>query len=210
MKNSVENLGIHVAVVDDDAAVRTSLKLLIEYQSIAVRTYENCQLFLAEKDFLDCCCLVLDVRLPGISGLQLQQKLAERDYVPPIIFISGHADVPMAVQAMRAGAIDFLQKPFPEQILIDRINQSVEMFSETIRKRIQNATVEARFSLLSGRENEILQRICGGTTNKKIAIDLGISIKTVEQHRAKVMEKLRVKSLAELIQLVEQQQKITG
>lgn len=209
MKNSVENLGTHVAVVDDDAAVRTSLKLLIEYQSIAVRTYENCQLFLAEKDFLDCCCLVLDVRLPGISGLQLQQKLAERDYVPPIIFISGHADVPMAVQAMRAGAIDFLQKPFPEQILIDRINQSVEMFSETIRKRIQNATVEARFSLLSGRENEILQRICGGTTNKKIAIDLGISIKTVEQHRAKVMEKLRVKSLAELIQLVEQQHKIT-
>lgn len=209
MKNSVEKLGIHVAVVDDDAAVRTSLKLLIEYQSIAVRTYENCQLFLAEKDFLDCCCLVLDVRLPGISGLQLQQKLAERDYVPPIIFISGHADVPMAVQAMRAGAIDFLQKPFPEQILIDRINQSVEMFSETIRKRIQNATVEARFSLLSGRENEILQRICGGTTNKKIAIDLGISIKTVEQHRAKVMEKLRVKSLAELIQLVEQQHKIT-
>jgi two-component system response regulator FixJ len=203
-----DRYGIHVSVVDDDRAVRESLKLLIQMQGIDVRTYESCLEFLEEKDYLNCCCLVLDVRLPGISGLQLQKKLALMKNVPPIIFISGHADVPMAVQAMRDGAIDFLQKPFPEQILLDRIALAVESYSQQQHKRIQQATMEARFALLTGREKDVLQAVCAGSTNKQVADNLSISIKTVEQHRAKMMEKLRVNSVAELVQLIETKRRL--
>jgi len=192
-----------ICVVDDDAVVRESLKLLIEMQGVKVLDYGNCQDFLADQRAMDCACLVLDVRLPGISGLQLQERLRERTDVPPIIFISGHADVPTAVQAMRAGALDFLQKPFPEQILLDRIEQAIELAAEKRRNQLRRATLSARMALLTAREQDVLNCMLAGRSNKLIADELAISVKTVEQHRAKVMEKMRANSVAELVQAVE-------
>lgn len=192
-----------ICVVDDDAVVRESLKLLIEMQGVTVLDYGNCQDFLADQRAMDCACLVLDVRLPGISGLQLQERLRERTDVPPIIFISGHADVPTAVQAMRAGALDFLQKPFPEQILLDRIEQAIELAAEKRRNQLRRATLSARMALLTAREQDVLNCMLAGRSNKLIADELAISVKTVEQHRAKVMEKMRANSVAELVQAVE-------
>ncbi len=192
-----------ICVVDDDAVVRESLKLLIEMQGVTVLDYGNCQDFLADERAMDCACLVLDVRLPGISGLQLQERLRERTDVPPIIFISGHADVPTAVQAMRAGALDFLQKPFPEQILLDRIEQAIELAAEKRRNQLRRATLSARMALLTAREQDVLNCMLAGRSNKLIADELAISVKTVEQHRAKVMEKMRANSVAELVQAVE-------
>lgn len=192
-----------VCVIDDDAVVRESLKLLIEMQGLAVRDYANCPDYLADPMALQCVCLVLDVRLPGISGIQLQERLRLRDDVPPIIFISGHADVPTAVQAMRAGALDFLQKPFPEQILLDRIEQAIELSVQRRQDRVRRATISARIAQLTARERDVLECMLSGLANKQIADKLAISVKTVEQHRAKVMEKMRASSLAELLQSVE-------
>jgi len=192
-----------ICVVDDDAVVRESLKLLIEMQGVKVRDYGNCQDYLADEQALDCACLVLDVRLPGISGLQLQERLRERADTPPIIFISGHADVPTAVQAMRAGALDFLQKPFPEQILLDRIEQAIELSSQKRRNLLRRTTLSARMAMLTARERDVLECMLAGRSNKLIADELAISVKTVEQHRAKVMEKMRASSVAELVQAVE-------
>ena len=201
--STVDRSGLVICVVDDDAVVRESLKLLIEMQGVQVRDYGSCQSFLDDPHALDCACLVLDVRLPGISGLQLQERLRERQDVPPIIFISGHADVPMAVQAMRAGALDFLQKPFPEQLLLDRIEQAIALFTDKRRDRVRRATLEARLAQLTVREREVLDCMLAGHANKGIADKLEISVKTVEQHRARVMEKMRAGSVAELAQGVE-------
>lgn len=192
-----------ICVVDDDAVVRESLKLLIQMQGVKVRDYGNCQDYLADEQALECACLVLDVRLPGISGLQLQERLRERADIPPIIFISGHADVPTAVQAMRAGALDFLQKPFPEQILLDRIEQAIELSQQKRRNRLRRTALSARMAMLTARERDVLECMLGGRSNKLIADELAISVKTVEQHRAKVMEKMRASSVAELVQAVE-------
>ena len=201
--NGVDRSGIVICVVDDDAVVRESLKLLIEMQGVRVRDYGNCQDFLADEHGLDCACLVLDVRLPGISGLQLQERLRQRPEIPPIIFISGHADVPTAVQAMRAGALDFLQKPFPEQILLDRVEQAIDLSLQKRRDRVRRSALEARTAQLTARERDVLECMLSGRANKLIADELAISVKTVEQHRARVMEKMRVGSVAELVQAVE-------
>jgi len=204
MSSLVDRSGMLVCVVDDDHAVRESLRLLIETQGVEVRAYESCVDFLDDPDSVRCACLVLDVRLPGgMSGLQLQQRLQEKGNEPPIVFISGHADVPMAVQAMRAGAVDFLQKPFPEQALLDRIEQALGMFGERQRSRIQQSTLQARYSQLTAREKDVLECVINGQANKQIADLLAISVKTVEQHRARVMEKMRANSLAELVQSIE-------
>lgn len=192
-----------VCVVDDDEVVRDSLRLLLETQGIATRAFPTCLALLDDPDACLCSCLILDVRLPGISGLQLQQRLQSMQEPPPIIFISGHADVPTAVQAMRAGALDFLQKPFHEQALLDRVEQALEISARRSRERVQHATLRARFDQLTSREREVMLGVVAGKANKAIAQDLGISIKTVEQHRAKVMEKMRATSLAELVQSVE-------
>lgn len=204
MNASVDRSGMLVCVVDDDQAVRESLRLLIATQGVEVRAYETCVDFLEDPDSVRCACLVLDVRLPGgMSGLQLQQRLQETGNEPPIVFISGHADVPMAVQAMRAGAIDFLQKPFPEQALLDRIEQALGMYSQLQRRRMQHSTLQARFSQLTSREKDVLECVVKGLANKQVADILAISVKTVEQHRARVMEKMRANSLAELVQAIE-------
>ena len=192
-----------VCVIDDDEVVRESIRLLIETQGLSVRDYGNCLDFLDDENARHCNCLVLDVRLPGISGLQLQERLLQRDEQPPIIFISGHADVPTAVNAMRAGAVDFLQKPFPEQILLDRIEHALDISLQQQRDRIKRSTLNARLAQLTDRERDVLGGMIAGRANKVIADDLSISVKTVEQHRAKVMEKMRAQSLAELVQSME-------
>jgi len=204
MSALVDRSGMLVCVVDDDHAVRESLRLLIETQGVEVRAYETCVAYLDDPDSVRCACLILDVRLPGgMSGLQLQQRLQEKGNEPPIVFISGHADVPMAVQAMRAGAVDFLQKPFPEQALLDRIEQALDMFGQRQRSRILQSTLQARYSQLTAREKDVLECVINGQANKQVADMLAISVKTVEQHRARVMEKMRANSLAELVQSIE-------
>lgn len=196
-----------VCIVDDEELVRESLKLLVESQGVDVRAYGSCLDFLEDPESARCACLILDVRLPGMSGLQLQQRLSQRRWVPAIIMMSGHADVPMAVQAMRDGALDFLQKPFPEQVLLDRVSQALDMAAERQRTRVQSAVFEARRATLTAREREVMDKIVAGLPNKLTADELRISIKTVEQHRAKVMEKMRVSSVAELVKVSEHLQR---
>lgn len=194
---------INVCVIDDDDVVRESLKLLIETQGVRVLSYASCPEFLDDPQAAACACLVLDVRLPGMSGIRLQERLLERGDVPPIIFVSGHADVPTAVQAMRAGALDFLQKPFPEQVLLDRVEQAIELFRRRQTERVRRSTLAARQAQLTSREREVLECLLAGKANKQIADALDISVKTVEQHRARVMEKMRASSLAELVQSIQ-------
>jgi FixJ family two-component response regulator len=192
-----------VCVIDDDDVVRESIKLLVETIGASVRDYDNCLDFLADPAAAACACLILDVRLPGISGIKLQERLADRNYVPPIIFVSGHADVPTAVHAMRSGALDFLQKPFPEQQLLDRVSQAIEMSRGLLRDHARREVISARYGQLTVRERDVLDAMVRGLANKLIADELGISVKTVEQHRGRVMEKMRVRSLADLLHSME-------
>lgn len=191
-----------VHVVDDDPDVRDSLRWLIESVGLPVRTYGDAREFLDKYDPERLGCLVLDVRLPGLSGLELQQELMSRPETPPIIMISGHAEVPSAVQAVKAGAIDFIEKPFSEQILLDRIQEALEQQRRAREARTRRAASMALLATLTPREREVMQLIVAGKRNKVIAAELGITEKTVEVHRSRVMEKLQVESLAALVQLV--------
>ena len=192
-----------VCVVDDDEMVRMSVCMLIETLGVQARSYANCVQLMADESSLKLAgCLVLDVRMPGISGLEMQERLESLRVDAPIIFISGHGDVPMVVRAMRGGALDFLQKPFDEQLLLDRVQQAIGISAERRRERVKRATVEARLATLTPREKEVLEGIIAGRQNKIIAENLGISMKTVEQHRARIMEKMHAASLAELVRHV--------
>lgn len=188
-----------VYVVDDDAAVRNSLALLLKSVSLAVATCESAGQFLERVTPEAAGCLVLDIRMPGMSGLELQQQLKQRGYELPIIFITGHGDVSMAVHAMREGALDFIEKPFRDQELLDRIYQALE--ADRTRRRAADETghLRERFAGLTPREHEVMLRIARGQANKVIAIELGLSERTVEIHRAKVMHKTGARSLAELV-----------
>lgn len=190
-----------VAVIDDDEAVRLSLKMLIETLAVDVRGYGSARAFLEDPAHAAADCLVLDVRMPGMSGLELQGRLEEEDWLAPIIFISGHADVPTAVQAMRAGAVDFLQKPFGDQTLLDRVQQALEQGLMLRRRASERGVLAARLALLSPREREVMQRVILGQMNKIIAEELKISVKTVEDHRASIMRKMRAKSVQELVRM---------
>lgn len=192
-----------VCVVDDEEMVRMSVCMLIETLGVKALPYRDCRQLLEDTLSLKRCgCLVLDVRMPGISGLEMQERLAALSVVAPIIFISGHGDVPMVVRAMRGGALDFLQKPFNEQVLLDRVQQAIEISAKRRIERARLATIEARLASLTPREKDVLQEIVAGRQNKVIADNLGISMKTVEQHRARIMEKMHVASLAELVRIV--------
>ncbi len=188
-----------VYVVDDDAAVRSSLALLLKSVSLAVEPCESAMQFLERVPPEAAGCLVLDIRMPGMSGLELQQQLKQRGYGLPIIFITGHGDVSMAVHAMREGALDFIEKPFRDQELLDRVFQALEQ--DRARRRAADETVHLRerFAGLTPREHEVMLRIARGQANKVIAIELGLSERTVEIHRAKVMHKTGARSLAELV-----------
>ncbi len=191
-----------VYVVDDDQAMVESLSWIIESVGLKVKTYTRAQDFLNEYDSTQHGCLLLDVRMPGMSGPELQLRLNDQSAQLPIIFISGHGDVPLAVRVMKAGAVDFLTKPFNDQILLESINKALRQDKTNREKQQVNAQAEAKFALLSPREVQVLQGIVAGKQNKVISSELNISLKTVEAHRASVMKKMTVKSVPELVKLV--------
>ena len=191
-----------VYIVDDEAAVADSIALLLRSVGIASRIYADARSFLDAYQADMRGCLVLDVRMPRMSGLELQQELLRRRCTLPLIFITGHGDVAMAVEAMRAGARDFLQKPFNDDELIRRVQQALDLDaaeSEAARKQEQ---IRERWNTLTEREREIARRIGEGHANKVVALDLGISERTVELHRAHILQKLDVRGLAPLVQLL--------
>ena len=191
-----------VFVVDDDEAVRDSLALLLRSVELAVATFSSANDFLDSYDPAAPGCLILDVRLPGMSGLELQQRLADDGADLPIVFITGHGDVPMAVRAMRRGAVDFLQKPFSDQELLDRVQQALAEQSQRRQQSELKAEIAQRIRSLTPREHEVMELIVEGLANKVIANRLGTSQRTVEVHRASVMRKMQADSVARLVHLV--------
>jgi FixJ family two-component response regulator len=190
-----------VFVVDDDEAVRSSLRLLLKSLGIPAVTHGSAAEFLAAYDAEQPGCIILDVRMPGMSGLELQDELNRRGAIIPVIFITGHGDVPMAVEAMQHGAVDFLQKPFSDKDLTDRIQRAI---ATDIRNRTllgQKDRVRARLAALTRREMQVLQLVTLGKSNKVVAADLGVSQRTVEIHRAHLMEKMEATSLAHLVRM---------
>jgi FixJ family two-component response regulator len=192
-----------VFVVDDDTSLRESLKNLIRSVGLRVEAFASAQEFLRSKRPNVPSCLVLDVRLPGLSGLDLQKRMAEADVEIPIIFITGHGDIPMTVQAMKAGAVEFLTKPFRDQDLLDSIQQALERDRKAREQWAEIEGLRRRFDLLTPREGEVMALMVAGLLNKQIAAELGASETTVKIHRHRVMEKLGAGSLAELVRMAE-------
>lgn len=191
-----------VCIVDDDEAVRSSMMLLMKSMGLRAQVYGSAQEFLDGFDPQRPGCLVLDVRMPGMSGLELQEALNERGAVLPIIFVTGHGDVPLAVEAMQRGAMDFLQKPFRDQDLLDRINRALDK-DRTGRELLGNRDrIRSRLAQLTPREREVLAMVTQGKSNKVVAADLALSERTVEIHRAHVMQKMAANSLAHLVRMV--------
>jgi two-component system, LuxR family, response regulator FixJ len=191
-----------VFIVDDDEAVRSSLRLLLKSVGLVPSALASAREFLDKYDPAQPGCLVLDVRMPEMSGLELQEQLNLKGAVLPVIFITGHGDVPMAVEAMQAGAFDFLQKPFRDQDLIDRIQRALDK-DRTNRAALNERTlIRERLQSLTPREREVLAMVTSGKANKIMAADLGVSQRTVEIHRARVMEKMSAASLAQLVRMV--------
>ena len=190
-----------VFVVDDDDAVRQALDLLLESVGLTAQTYASAEDFLQAYDPGRPGCLVLDVRMPGTSGLALQELLAARGVDIPIIFITGHGDVSTAVRAMKAHAFDFIEKPFNDQDLLDRIHEAISAGRPNRQERASSAEIAERVATLTRREREIMAMIVEGKTGKVMASALQISEKTVQTHRARVMEKMRAQSVAELVKM---------
>ncbi len=191
-----------VFVVDDDQAIRRSLKWLIESVGLQVETYASADEFMRSYYPGRAGCLLLDVRMPGMSGLELQEHFARNDIHIPIIIITGHGDVPMAVRAMKAGAIDFIDKPFNDELLLESIRNALAIDQQQREFQGRRAEIAARLAHLTPREHEVMEMVTEGRSNKEIAMDLGVSAKTVEVHRARVMEKMEAGSLAELVRMV--------
>ncbi len=191
-----------IHVVDDDEALRDSMTWMLEGNDYKVATYESAEAFLRVISPTMVGCVVLDVRMPGMSGLELFEELDRRRCTLPVVFITGHGDVPMAVSALKKGAVDFIEKPFSESDMLRLIEQCLTLERGNRDKRLQEADTVRRLEHLTQREREVLDLIIIGKLNKQIADVLGISIKTVEVHRARVMEKMGVNSLAELVQHV--------
>jgi two-component system response regulator FixJ len=191
-----------VFVVDDDEAVRSSLKLLLKSVGLPATLYSSAQEFLAAYDPHQSGCVVLDVRMPGMSGLELQQLLNLKGATIPVIFITGHGDIPMAVEAMQQGAFDFLQKPFRDQDLLDRVQRALEKDRKTRLELGERDRIRDRLESLTPREREVLTLVTRGKPNKVMAAELGVSQRTVEIHRARVMEKMGASSLAQLVRMV--------
>ena len=184
-----------VFVVDDDPAVRDSIAMLVRSEGLAVQTFDSAGSFLAAWDRCEPGCLIVDLRLPGLSGLDLQERLAGDDDAPPIIFLTGYGTVPAAVQALKAGARDFLEKPFDPDTLLARVHEALT----SDRERRSDTR---RLHALTPREREILERVAAGDTNKVVAANLGISVRTVELHRARGLRKLGARSVADLVRLM--------
>jgi FixJ family two-component response regulator len=189
-------------VVDDDEAVRGSLKLLLKSMGWSVAEFPSAAAFLAAYRSDKPGCLILDIRMPGMSGLELQQQLNLRGAIIPVIFISGHADIPMAVEALHHGAFDFLQKPFRDQDLIDRVQRAMQRDASARSQLRELGQLRSRLESLTEREREVLGLVTRGKANKVMAADLGVSQRTVEIHRARVMEKMQAQSLAQLVRMM--------
>jgi two-component system response regulator TtrR len=190
-----------IIIVDDDDAVRDSLQWLLETDGYKVETYSSAESFLLDFDPVCLCVLLLDVRMRGMSGLELQERLIARNVKFPIIFITGHGDVTMAVETMKKGAVDFLEKPFDEMHVRNLVQKNLEECRIKFADERKTNAVKERFSKLTGRELQVLDRIVAGRLNKQIADDLNISIKTVEAHRANIMDKLDVTTVADLLKI---------
>jgi FixJ family two-component response regulator len=192
-----------VYVVDDDASVRDAIRKLISSIGLRVQTFGSA------GDFLDCKreeapgCLILDVRLPDMSGLEFQRALGDRGIHIPIVFITGHGDVPMSVRAMKAGAVEFLTKPFRGQELLDAVQEAIAKDRISATERAQLAEIQCRYQSLTGREREVLQLVATGLLNKQVAAELGASELTIKTHRARVMQKMGAESLADLVRMAE-------
>ncbi len=191
-----------VFVVDDDDAVRRFLSGLIASVGLNVETYASAQKFLDAYERGHAGCLVLDIRMPGMSGLELQKELVERDIRIPVIILTGHGDVQIAVQTMKAGAFDFIEKPFNNELLLDRIQKAMAQQVDVTIDRVKRDDIAHRISLLTPRERQIMDMVANGEMNKMVAHALGISEKTVEIHRSRVMEKMQARSLADLVRMV--------
>ncbi|MGA7983473.1 MAG: response regulator transcription factor [Chromatiaceae bacterium] len=191
-----------VFIVDDDKEVREAIELLMKSIGLASQSFASAQAYLDSFDPNRPGCLVLDVRMRGMSGLDLQQRLAGEALHPPIIIITGHGDVPMAVRAVKSGAVDFIEKPFNDQVLLDAVHRALEKDAEHRGQASRLADIRERLDRLTPREREILDQVTAGKRNKVIAADLRISQSTVEAHRAKVMEKMEARSLSDLMRML--------
>ncbi|MBK6294338.1 MAG: response regulator transcription factor [Rhodoferax sp.] len=190
-----------VYVVDDDEAVRDSLQWLLEGKDYRVRCFESAESFLGRYDAREVACLIVDIRMGGMTGLELQNRLIESRSPLPIVFITGHGDVPMAVDTMKKGAMDFIQKPFKEEQLVALVERMLDHAKGAFAEHQSAASRDALMARLTLREAQVLERIVAGRLNKQIADDLGISIKTVEAHRANIMEKLSANTVADLLKI---------
>ena len=192
-----------VFVVDDDSAAREAIRSLLDSVGLRVETFGSAQEFLASQRPDAPACLVLDVRLPGVSGLDFQRDLAARNVAIPIIFITGHGDIPMSVEAMKAGAMEFLTKPFRGQVLLDAIHKAIERDRAARQEQSKVAALRERLATLTPREREVMQLVISGLLNKQIASEFGASERTVKIHRGQVMRKMGAKSLPDLVRMAE-------
>ncbi len=196
--------GSRVFVVDDDRSVRTSLANLLESDDYTVETFASAAEYLAQSPYRGPACLVLDVRLPGLDGLALQRQLLEGGRMEQIVFITGHGDIPMGIQAMKRGAVDFLPKPFDDGALLTAVGQALARSAENWQKRDEMSQVRARIAALTPREFEVFRLVIAGLLNKQIAAELGAALRTIKTHRGRVMHKMGVASVAELTRLAQQ------
>lgn len=193
-----------VYIVDDDAAIRDALKTLMEVSGLSCHCFESAEAFVEQLQPDDMGCLLLDVRMPGMSGVELQQYLIDHKFDLPIVVISGHADVPMAVTMMRKGAIDFFEKPFRNEKLVERIRECLHRIEDKRDSSDRIKQIRSHLERLTRREREVLDGVVAGKASKVIADELGISVKTVDVHRSRIMDKMEVRSIAELIRQVVQ------
>ena len=192
-----------VYVVDDDVSVREALKNLLQSVGLKVETFNSADTFLSSKPATAPSCLILDVRLPGLSGLDLQRQLAQTKHEIPIVFITGHGDIPMSVRAIKSGAVEFLTKPFRDQDLLDAVRQAVERDREARSRETEMTDLRQRYASLTTREQQVLGFVVRGLINKQIAAEIGISQPTVKLHRGRLMDKMRAESLADLISMAQ-------